>query len=107
MNTYTKEEVKSDRFIITKVQEEVILDLPITEGSGNAIMTHIGAYRQIKFILNGKPFISEINSGNYIALTEDKSECITMNDISFDKDIESNWKRYIHLPEKTYWVEAI
>ena len=104
MNTYTKEEIKSDRFVVTKVQEEVVLNLPIIEGVGNAIITHIGAYKQIKFTLNGKSFVSR---DDYIALAEDNSECITISNISFDKDIQSNWERYINLSEKNYWIETI
>ena len=106
MNSYTKKEIKDNKLVITQVQEEVLHNIQIEEVAGNAILTHIGAYKRIKFLLNDKTYLSEY--GNNLALNEDKSECIVLNHISFDKDIQSNWERYISLPStKDYWIEAI
>ena len=104
MNYYSKQEIKGNKLVITQVREEVLHSIQINEANGNAIITHIGAYKQIKFIFNGESFISDLIT---IAIAEDKSKCIYIKDISFDKDIDSNWNRYIYSAGNEYWIEAV
>jgi hypothetical protein len=104
MNYYNKQEIVGDKLVITQVREEVLHSIQINEANGNAIITHIGAYKQIKFIFNGESFISDLLT---IAIAEDKSKCIFIKDISFDKDIDSNWNRYIYSAGNEYWIEAV
>lgn len=104
MNYYNKQEIIGDKLVITQVREEVLHSIQINEANGNAIITHIGAYKQIKFMFNGESFISDLIT---IATAEDKSKCIYIKDISFDKDIDSNWNRYIYSAGNEYWIEAV
>lgn len=105
MNSYTKTKIDGDKYIITQVQETVLHNIQIEKVEGDAILTHIGAYKRIKFLYNNEIFISE--PGNYLALNESKSKCICIDNISFDKDIESNWTNYIYQRNtKSYWIEA-
>ena len=104
VNYYTKQEIVDDKLIIKEIREEIVHSIQINEEYGNAIITHIGAYRQIKLIFNGQTFISDLIT---LAIAEDKSKCILIKNISFDKDIDSNWRRYISTVEKDYWIEAI
>lgn len=104
VNYYTKQEIIDDKLIIKEIREEIVHSIEINEEYGDAIITHIGAYKQIKFIFNGQTFISDLIT---LAIAEDKSKCILIKNISFDKDIDSNWRRYINTVEKDYWIEAI
>ena len=104
-NYYTKSEIKGNKYVITQVREEVLHDVKIENVTGEAVLTHIGAYKRIKFIFADIIWISE--SGNKIALNEDKTLCINMDDLSFDKDIEFNWNNYISLRgSNKYWINA-
>ena len=104
-NYYTTSEVKGNKYVITEVREEVLHELEINEVKGEAVLTHIGAYKRVKFIFADIKWISE--PGNHIALSEDKKLCIMIDNLSFDKDIQSNWDMYISLPStKDYWVKA-
>lgn len=106
-NYYTKSEIKGNRYVITRVKEEVEHDIEIQEVSGEAVLTNIGAYSRVIFIHAGLIWISE--PGNHLAFNQDKSQCIVMDNLSFDKDIKANWNRYISLPsdDKGYWIDVI
>jgi hypothetical protein len=103
MNQYTTSNVKDGRFVVTKVVEEVILDLPIENAEGKATLTHIGAYKRIKFMFEGELYSSKNKT---IALNAECSKVINIEKLSFDKDIETNWDRYVLTSGTEYWIEA-
>jgi hypothetical protein len=106
MNSYSKSEIVGDRYITTRVVETVEHDLQIEKVSGEAIMSHIGAYRRIKFLFDGDVFSTQCGA-HVIALNQSKTRCILCVNLTFDKDVESNWKRYIKTDGTKHWIEAI
>jgi hypothetical protein len=106
MNSYTKSEIIGDRFVATKIVEETIYDLQIEQVSGDAVLTHVGAYRRIKFIFDGDVFTSQ---NSVIAVNEGNTRCVSFINLTFDKDIEMNWNRFVHSdnPEHKHWIEAV
>lgn len=99
--SYQKSEIKDNKIVKTSVTETEVLSLYLRQARGTAILTHVGGYKRLRFILDGKSYSSE--SGNKIAISDDETDAILLDNISFDKDIEEHWKNF-NASHKRFWM---
>ena len=101
--SYQKTEVKDNKIITTQITETILLSLYLRQAKGTAILTHVGGYKRLRFTLDGVPYSSE--SGNKIAISDDNTDAILLDDITFDKDIEEHWKNF-NSSHKRFWMST-
>jgi hypothetical protein len=75
---------------VVETIEEII---SIIKTKGHAVVTHIGTYKRIKFSLNDDTWISEL--GNKIAINNERTQAISLDDVLFNQNIEALWTKYI------------
>ena len=94
MNTYTKHEIRNNKFIRIRCEE---IEFPVIELKGDAIITAVGGNGRFEFILNGNTYKTEFTKN--IARGIDGYYNYTK--IVFNINITEEWsKLYIHNPDK-------